>query len=130
MKPVSADVMRRLDLAAASDFHIPSLLLMENAGRGVSELISREWKPCPVEIFAGKGNNGGDGLVAARHLTNRGFSVHVTLLADPERLKGDALTEAEYSPRNGEPYVRVEIVDAQMQTAWSQPFLLAPDWRP
>jgi hypothetical protein len=46
------------------------------------------------------------------------------------RLKGDALTEAEYSPRNGEPYVRVEIVDAQMQTAWSQPFLLAPDWRP
>jgi hypothetical protein len=46
------------------------------------------------------------------------------------RLRGDALTEAEYTPRNGEPYVRIEIVDAQMQTAWSQPFLLAPDWRP
>jgi hypothetical protein len=46
------------------------------------------------------------------------------------RLRGDALTEAEYRPRNGEPYVRIEVVDAQMQTAWSQPFLLAPDWRP
>jgi hypothetical protein len=46
------------------------------------------------------------------------------------RLKGDALTEAEYTPRNGEAYVRIEAVDAQMQTAWSQPFFLDPDWRP
>jgi hypothetical protein len=45
------------------------------------------------------------------------------------RLKGDALTEAEYTPRNGEAYVRIEAVDAQMQTAWSQPFFLDPDWR-
>ena len=46
------------------------------------------------------------------------------------RLRGDALTEAEYTPRNGEAYVRIEVVDAQMQTAWSQPFFLDPDWRP
>ncbi|MCX5734214.1 MAG: CehA/McbA family metallohydrolase [candidate division NC10 bacterium] len=46
------------------------------------------------------------------------------------RLRGDALTEAEYTPRPGEAYVRIEVVDAQMQTAWSQPFFLDPDWRP
>lgn len=46
------------------------------------------------------------------------------------RLTGEALTEAEYAPRDGEPFVRVEVVDAQMQTAWSQPFFVAPDWRP
>ena len=46
------------------------------------------------------------------------------------RVKGDALTHAEYTPRAGEAYVRVEVVDAQMQTAWSQPFFLEPDWRP
>jgi hypothetical protein len=45
------------------------------------------------------------------------------------RLRGDALTQAEYTPRAGEPYVRVEVVDAEMQTAWSQPFFLDPDWR-
>jgi hypothetical protein len=46
------------------------------------------------------------------------------------RLRGEALTEAEYAPRPGESYVRVEAVDAQMQTAWSQPFFADPDWRP
>jgi hypothetical protein len=46
------------------------------------------------------------------------------------RLRGEALTQAEYRPRAGEAYVRVEVVDAQMQTAWSQPFFLDPDWRP
>jgi hypothetical protein len=46
------------------------------------------------------------------------------------RVKGDALTHAEYTPRAGEAYVRVEVVDAQMETAWSQPFFLEPDWRP
>jgi predicted metal-dependent phosphoesterase TrpH len=46
------------------------------------------------------------------------------------RLRGEGLTSAEYTPRPGDPYVRVEIVDAQMQSAWSQPFFLDPDWRP
>ena len=46
------------------------------------------------------------------------------------RLKGEALTEAAYTPRGGEIFVRVEIVDAQLQSAWSQPFFLDSDWRP
>ncbi len=64
---------------------------MENAGRSVSDVISGEYKPCKVLIFAGKGNNGGDGLVVARHLANRGYSVQVILLEDPSKIKSDPL---------------------------------------
>jgi predicted metal-dependent phosphoesterase TrpH len=46
------------------------------------------------------------------------------------RLRGDGLTTAAYSPRPEDPYVRIEVVDAQMQSAWSQPFFIDPDWRP
>jgi NAD(P)H-hydrate epimerase len=89
--PVQAGAIRRLDQAATRDYAIPALLLMENAGRGVSDVISREYKPCKTLIFAGKGNNGGDGLVVARHLANRGFHVQIVLLVDPSALKADPL---------------------------------------
>jgi predicted metal-dependent phosphoesterase TrpH len=46
------------------------------------------------------------------------------------KVRGEAVTEAEYSPQTGDPYVRVEIVNAEMQSAWSQPFFIDPDWRP
>jgi hypothetical protein len=46
------------------------------------------------------------------------------------RVRGEAVTEAEYTPRAGDPYVRVEIVNAELQSAWSQPFFIDPDWRP
>ena len=91
MKRVTSEEMCRIDQRATQDFGIPSLLLMENAGRSISEIIFRDYKPCKVLVFAGKGNNGGDGLVVARHLTNRGFSVKVILLEDPSRLKSDPL---------------------------------------
>lgn len=91
MKPVLAEDMRRLDRAAIEEFGIPGLILMENAGRGVSDIISRAYQPGPVAIFVGKGNNGGDGLVVSRYLTNRGFDVLVLLLEEPARLKSDPL---------------------------------------
>jgi NAD(P)H-hydrate epimerase len=72
---------------AMREYSIPSLLLMENAGRSVSDAISREYKPCRVLVFAGKGNNGGDGLVTARHLKNRGYAVRLVLLGDSAKLK-------------------------------------------
>jgi len=91
MRRVTADEVRQMDQSAIRDYCIPSLLLMENAGRSVSDVISREYKPCKVLVFIGKGNNGGDGLVVARHLANRGYSVQVVLLEDPARLKADPL---------------------------------------
>lgn len=89
MRVVSVSQMRELDRRAMEDCGIPSLLLMENAGRGVAELITRSWKGGRVTVFAGKGHNGGDGLVAARHLYNRGFEVQIFLFTDPVSLKGD-----------------------------------------
>jgi NAD(P)H-hydrate epimerase len=79
---------------AIEQFGIPSLLLMENAGRGVADIVSKEsarFNPEAVSVLVccGKGNNGGDGLVAARHLKNRGFKVQVLLFANPASLKED-----------------------------------------
>lgn len=88
---ISAEEVRRIDQSASRDYFMPGLLLMENAGRSVSEIILKEYKPCKVLIFVGKGNNGGDGLVVARHLANRGYSVQVVLLEDPPKLKADPL---------------------------------------
>ncbi|MFA5168621.1 MAG: NAD(P)H-hydrate epimerase [Candidatus Omnitrophota bacterium] len=88
---ISAEEARRIDQSAIRDYCIPGLLLMENAGRSVSDVISREYKPCKVLVVTGKGNNGGDGLVVARHLANRGYPVQVALLEDPARLKADPL---------------------------------------
>ena len=88
---ISAEEVRRLDQSAIRDYGIPSFLLMENAGRSISDVISREYKPCKVLIVTGKGNNGGDGLVVARYLANRGYVVRVVLLEDPARFKTDPL---------------------------------------
>jgi NAD(P)H-hydrate epimerase len=65
---------------------------MENAGRGAAELLLSLGVSGPVVICAGKGNNGGDGYVIARHLDNAGCAVKVLLFALPEELTGDAAT--------------------------------------
>ena len=63
---------------------------MENAGRGAAELLLSLGAKGPVAVCAGKGNNGGDGFVIARHLDNHRIPVHVHLFARPEGLAGDA----------------------------------------
>jgi len=72
------------------DYGVPGVVLMENAGRGVAEWLVDLGIEGPVTICAGKGNNGGDGFVMARHLQNRGERVRVLLFCDPQDLKGDA----------------------------------------
>lgn len=73
---------------------VPTLDLMEQAGRAVADEIARRWSPCAVVVFCGPGNNGGDGFVAARHLSARGFDVWVETLGDVADLKGDAAAMA------------------------------------
>ncbi len=80
---------------SAIELSIPGILLMENAGRSFVETLEHETGPVAgksVHILCGKGNNGGDGFVIARHCANRGAVVSVTLLGRPGELKGDALT--------------------------------------
>ncbi|MDQ7793495.1 MAG: NAD(P)H-hydrate dehydratase [bacterium] len=80
----TAEEMRRLDRAAAAEAGIGTLLLMENAGAGAAR-IAREMLggSGPVVVLAGPGNNGGDGLVLARHLKCAGTEVEVFLFGRP-----------------------------------------------
>ncbi len=82
--------VRDVDRRAVEDYQMPSLLLMENAGRGAVDVLEQSGIGGPVVVCAGKGNNGGDGFVIARHLENRGHEVRVLLFAEPDSLQGDA----------------------------------------
>lgn len=82
--------VRELDRRAIEDLGLPGAVLMENAGRGAAELLVSLGIHGRVVICCGKGNNGGDGFVIARHLQNRGCDVRVLLFAKPEELSGDA----------------------------------------
>ncbi|MGH9581002.1 MAG: NAD(P)H-hydrate epimerase, partial [Terriglobales bacterium] len=91
MKIVTAAEMRAIDRATSEQHGIPSLTLMENAGTAVAEFLLREYSGAQsFGVVCGKGNNGGDGLVAARKLHQAGRDVRVLLLAAPGELKGDA----------------------------------------
>src|SRR5580692_3173796 len=91
MKVVSAQEMRGIDRATSERFGVPSLTLMENAGAAVADyVLSNHASAARIVVFCGKGNNGGDGFVAARRLHQRGKKVQVILLADPADLRGDA----------------------------------------
>lgn len=95
MKVVTADQMQELDRKAIEIYHIPGIVLMENAGRKAAEVILDtfpEIQKKRIAIIAGKGNNGGDGFVIARYLLNQGIPVKVILLTDPTSLRGDAQT--------------------------------------
>jgi NAD(P)H-hydrate epimerase len=94
LRPLSRAEVRDVDRRAIDEFCMSGIVLMENAGRGAAELLQRLGidGPAPVVVCAGKGNNGGDGFVIARHLENRGVDVRVLLFAPADALEGDAVT--------------------------------------
>src|ERR1700722_20060114 len=85
--------VRNVDRRAIEQYHIPGIVLMENAARAVAvcawDMLGR--RPSNVLILCGGGNNGGEGLAAARHLYNRGANVSIALTIDPKNYQGDAL---------------------------------------
>jgi hydroxyethylthiazole kinase-like uncharacterized protein yjeF len=82
--------MRAVDAWAIEEMGVPSLELMEAAGRAVAETVGELAPEGPVRVVCGKGNNAGDGLVAARYLAEAGFEVEALLLWPAEELSGDA----------------------------------------
>jgi ADP-dependent NAD(P)H-hydrate dehydratase / NAD(P)H-hydrate epimerase len=91
MKIVTAAEMRAIDRATTEKYGIPSLTLMENAGSAVAEFALKHFDFESVCVVCGKGNNGGDGFVAARKLHKAGKKVSVIVLAKgPDDLRGDA----------------------------------------
>jgi NAD(P)H-hydrate epimerase len=82
---LTADQMREVDRAMVEDLHIELIQMMENAGRNLAELAIARFSPASVTVLAGPGGNGGGGMVAARHLANRGRNVRV-VLAEPDAL--------------------------------------------
>lgn len=87
---MSREEVRDVDRRAIEEFGLPGIALMENAGRGCADWLEELGISGRVVICAGKGNNGGDGFVIARHLENRGHDVRVFLFSDPDALHGDA----------------------------------------
>src|SRR3990167_7030959 len=83
-KALTREEMRELDRKAIEEYKIPGIILMENAGRNVAEEVLQmidDPHQAKVAILCGKGNNGGDGFVVARHIHNHGIAVNVFLVA-------------------------------------------------
>ncbi|QDV54008.1 NAD(P)H-hydrate epimerase [Gimesia fumaroli] len=93
--------VRSVDQRTIEEFGLPGIALMENAGKGTFDLLLTLKVTGPVKICAGKGNNGGDGFVIARHLDNAGIPVQIFLLADPQQLTGDAAINYQVASRMG-----------------------------
>jgi NAD(P)H-hydrate epimerase len=90
---LTREQVRAFDRRAIDEFGIPALVLMENAGRGTVDVLQALGVRGPVLVCCGKGNNGGDGLVVARHLANRGVPVKAIVLARPHELSEDAAAQ-------------------------------------
>ena len=99
--------VRRVDQLAIDRFGMAGLVLMENAGRGVVDVLCGGQPPGPIAVCCGKGNNAGDGFVIARHLDNRGVPVKVLLWSDPEDLRGDAAANYRILAATDVPIVRL-----------------------
>jgi hydroxyethylthiazole kinase-like uncharacterized protein yjeF len=96
LKPLfDAEGMRGVDRWAIEERGVPSLELMEAAGRAVAEVVAGMAPEGPVRVVCGKGNNGGDGFVAARLLRGMGFEVEALLLWAGEELRGNAAANFE-----------------------------------
>lgn len=107
---VMSEEMRKLDQYAIETLGIPAIVLMENAGRAVAEEVAElankrqiGGSSKPWLILVGKGNNGGDGIVCARHLQELGIEAELLYAVDPGTLKGEAALQQSIAARMGFP---------------------------
>lgn len=106
---VSTNEMREMDRLTIESFGLPGRILMENAGRGVSDILLNRFPNVfhqKVGVLAGRGNNGGDGFVVSRYLAQKGIDVRVFLAAHKEEIKGDSALNLELLER-----LKISIVE-------------------
>jgi NAD(P)H-hydrate epimerase len=108
---LTAEEMREVDRIMVEDLHIELVQMMENAGRSLAELAIRRFHPMSVVVLAGRGGNGGGGLVAARHLANRGVDVCITMSGQPDDLTPVTAHQLDIANRMGIP-----VSDASRRT--------------
>lgn len=120
MKIVTAEEMRQVDKMTIEEFGLSGTVLMERAGLCIASKIKELYSPRKVVVVAGSGNNGGDGLVAARDLHNEGWNVSVFLTSRPEALKGDALTQYTTAVRYGVSVQHVGELLAHYESVFSR----------
>jgi NAD(P)H-hydrate epimerase len=115
MKILTSAEMKGIDRKAIEELGIPGAVLMENAGLRIVralKAICPDFAAGRIVIVAGKGNNGGDGLVVARHLFNLGARPDVVLLAGKDEVKGDAAVNLGIALKMGVPVVEVRDIAA------------------
>ena len=118
MKILTSREMREIDRFTIEEIGVPGAVLMENAGLRIADEIGCRFPAVAgtsVVVVAGKGNNGGDGLVVARRLADRGAQPVVLLLAVKKELKSDAALNLAVAEKIG-----LEIVEIDGEAAWKK----------
>ncbi len=112
LPPLSRQQVREIDEIAINEFGMNGLVLMENAGRGAAKIVdSVSPQDAPIVILCGKGNNGGDGYVIARHLELAGRDVSIISLVPLTELTGDAEHNAGIAHKSGIKIFEIESID-------------------
>ncbi len=119
VKILTASQMGTVDRLTTGDCGLPSLVLMENAGLNLYQILKSHFGErlpgCSTVILCGKGNNGGDGLVLARQLARRESSPTVILLCRPDQVRGDAAVQLNAYRKSGG-----EVVSATSREEWAE----------
>lgn len=118
IKVLDTAAMRACDRTAIDEYGVLGEVLMENAGLQVVDALTQQFAdrpPASVAVLCGRGNNGGDGLVVARHLHNQGSEVVVYLLAAASALRDGAATNHRIAVAAGVP-----VVEVHDEAAWGQ----------
>src|SRR4029079_9918612 len=120
MRVLNTQQMREADRQTIDEVGLPSIVLMENAGRqavAALEASFEELASSHVGVLCGRGNNGGDGFVVARTLAQRGIEAVVFLLGSVAEVRGDARTKLEVLGR-----VRLNVVEVANAQEWELHF--------
>jgi hydroxyethylthiazole kinase-like uncharacterized protein yjeF len=118
MKVATAQEMKEIDRQAIEIYGIPGVVLMENAGVSVVRCMEQVNGPLVgkrIMILAGKGSNGGDGFVVARHLANHGAKVKVFLFCSPQKIAGDAAIHLAILVQMG-----IDIIEISGERDWDR----------